>query len=469
MRGVAVLACAIVATGGLAGCMGGDGGPPADPDAPSSVLVEPEPGLRIAANRGAVRGVVSNDAGTAVPGARVNLVGTDLLADTGGDGAFRFLNVTRGAHTLRVEKTGFQAYERTLQVTDGQVAAVDPVLVPDTNLGAGYVAHVHDYWGDRDRVLLMDEAIDLTGGQTTDAVVNANLGAGEAYDYPFHLPDATPDGQVALVYPGTASLEVTLTWQQEDVTLGALGLKYAPANDAARTTLPAQGPGATWTIEVGPGMSDAGHQLFTLWEFFVTSANDVRNAPGWQPGAVLGPVDIRIEAVKGAVVLEPEHPAFWAASDQLQLRDPATVYAFNWGVQESDRRTSSAGPITLDKGKIVPPGTTRLRLDFSWGASGPVPPPPDEDWVLTWRTAAQNPRTTLLEEYGRAQPVSEGPGTKVYEVDVAADEADAYYQGKSLWRFLPSRAGTEDDPAVYHDARLHGYSFRLGVTAFKDV
>jgi hypothetical protein len=467
MQGVHVAVVVVLVAGVLSGCMGSDGGAPKDPDAPSSVLVEPEPGLRIAANRGAVRGVVSNDAGTAVPGARVLLVGTDAFADTPDDGSFRFLNVTRGPHTLRVEKPGFQAYERDLVVADGQVAVVDPVLLPDADVGAGYAAHVHDYWGDRERALLMDEPVELAA-DTGDSVVNANFNSGDAYDYPFFLPERTPDGQVALVYPGAARVEVTLTWSSDDVNLPALGLKYAPANEPQRTTLPPQASGTPFLIDVGPGMSDAGHQLFTLWEFYVTTGNDVRNAPSWQPGAVLGPVDVRVEAVKGIVALEPEHPAFWAGSDQLLLRDPANPYAFNWGVQENDRRTSSSGPITLDKGKIVPPGTTRLRLEFSWGASGPVPPP-DEDWVLTWRTAAQDPRTTLLAQYARADPVSEGPGSKVYEFAVAEGESDAFYQGKSLWRFLPSRAGTEDDPAVYHDARLHGYSFRLGVTAFKDV
>lgn len=456
----------VVLLAGLAGCLGGEPAP-IDSDAPSSEMVEPEPGLRIAANRGAVRGLVTNDAGTAVPGARVMLVDTDEFTTTPADGTYRFLNVTRGEHTLRVEKSGFQALERTVEVTDGAVSVVDAVLLPVDGVGAGYAAHVHDYWAGLDRALLMDDSVTLARDYG-DSFVNANFNSGEAYDYPFYLPESAPGGQVALIYPGSSRVEITLTWNSQDVTLSNMGLRYAPANADKKTLLPAQPSGSTFAIELAPAMADAGHQVFTLWEFAVAPSNDVRNAPAWQPGAVLGPVNIRVEVVKGLVVLEPEHPAFWAQSSALLVRDPAALYAFNWGAQEQDRLQAASGLIRLDNGKIVPPGTTRLRLEFSWGSSGPAPPP-GEDWVLTWRSAAQNPRITPLSEFGRAEPVSEGPGTKVYEVAVAASEADAYYQKKSLWRFIPSRAGTEDDPAVYADARLHNYSFHLGVTALKEV
>ena len=83
---------------------------------------------------GAFTGVVTDEAGAVVPGAKVSLTNErtrkKLMARMSGEGEFSMLSVPPGSYTLRIEVTGFKALKlERLNLNSAEVARVESILM----------------------------------------------------------------------------------------------------------------------------------------------------------------------------------------------------------------------------------------------------------------------------------------------------------------------------------------------------
>lgn len=70
----------------------------------------------IFAQNGSVRGVITTEAGQALPGVNVILWGTTIGSTTQADGKFEIKNVPEGKYTISVSMIGFVSYEHSVSV-----------------------------------------------------------------------------------------------------------------------------------------------------------------------------------------------------------------------------------------------------------------------------------------------------------------------------------------------------------------
>jgi hypothetical protein len=444
-----LLPTAILVSAMLAGCSGGGDGPTADTqdavaaDAPGTQDPAPTTGslkqasagtaTEAAQGNGEIRGRVQDNGDLPVAAATVAVLGTEATTRTDPEGAFAFANVTPGKHRLRVDSADYVAHEGDVVVEAGRVTEVVITVVPPAGQDAGALPHLHDLWGGKTTLLLADVAV------TADDLV---LAPNAIKDWPVQLPEQRPDGQPAVVPPGTAEMKVTVTWDPDDITLPRVGLRYETAANDTQYDLPRQASGVPWVIPVKPGENDHGHQRFTLWQFTLFSAGK-RGSTDTQSDAALvdGSFAVRIELTRGDLPVDPPHPMHWNGSTEIELRPFAKV-------SQSLRHAPQACPhvtrLLLDEERVVPPGTGQLRIRFTYKHNTVPPTTPGEPvWRLTWKSADLHPTLTPTGEYAAGAPAT--PGTvQEFVIPVEPHQADAYYQTKSNWAF----AATTGDPLL---------------------
>ncbi|HET6576672.1 MAG TPA: von Willebrand factor type A domain-containing protein, partial [Gemmatimonadales bacterium] len=86
--------------------------------------------VRFAQSTGRIEGRVRDGRGTALAGARVQVVGTALSALTDSGGSYRFAAVPTGLATLRATHAGHRSAEGTVTVRSGATATLDFTLNP---------------------------------------------------------------------------------------------------------------------------------------------------------------------------------------------------------------------------------------------------------------------------------------------------------------------------------------------------
>lgn len=446
----------------LAGCTGDKDAPEAPVDAASSVLVEAEPGLLVPENRGILRGRVLDAENFTVQQAHVSVLDTDRFTDTDGGGRFTLLNLTPGSWQVRVEKDQFLAAQVPVTVTAGKVTDLEVRLQPVG--GVRPRPHAHNFWGGGTVYNLMDHDF-MLGEPTTDGSFGPLYEQASAtYVRPnqngtYRLP--VPDDGGRIIIPGTARIEATASWDTAEIALDRFGLVYIPANDDEPAFAGYLENGVALSIPVAPEAADGGHQAWSLWEFFVFTDNNAQSPTDFQPTAMQGPLHVKMDLHKGDIPVDPPHPDYWNGSRELVLidKDQPLVVPQAYG---AGRETGYG--IVFEPPTIVPPETTFMRIEFEWHYQANDGSPADQDYVLTWRTAAMNPQTTAISDYVMIDPVEEGDHSKVYEFDVAG-EGDAFYQQKSAWRFAPCIPELCDQNFVLE--RPTTREFRMKVIAYK--
>ncbi|HUR62259.1 MAG TPA: carboxypeptidase-like regulatory domain-containing protein [Candidatus Thermoplasmatota archaeon] len=425
---------------------------------------------------GTIEGVVVDDANLTLSGAGVSLLGTQLFATSGKRGEFRFADLKADVYGIRVQATTFQVYEGKVTVHADKVTRATVVMVPLDGRGPGYRPHLHDYWGRDTQITIMDDDVDLREPTAEYATMNPAIytAYSTAY-YPnsnvsmyFHIPSGPrPDGRPPLVLPATAQMRVRITWDEAEVQVKQFGIGYSPPS-ASRTTFYNLHPhpsGQEWAIDLRPQDTDSGHQYFSLWRFSIWTANAFGQATTFSPSLIRGPVHIEIVLVKGEVPVDPPHTDPWNGTTSLLVRR---------GDQELVYSTLCLGVVcdivvAPDKDRLVPPGTARLHLRFTWSAriQGQTPPPSplDGEWTVSWKPASMDPNQHGPGDYVTTPPTSSGPLLKEWDLAVAPGDTDAFYQSTSNWLFRlyqPHNEGMMFSPDDY------GHAFHLEVTAFKD-
>ncbi|HUR62260.1 MAG TPA: carboxypeptidase-like regulatory domain-containing protein [Candidatus Thermoplasmatota archaeon] len=433
------------------------------------------PGTPPKAGFGTIEGVIVDDANLTLAGAGVSLLGTQLFANSGKRGEFRFADLKPDVYGIRVQAPSFQVHEGKVTVAEGKVTKAVITMVPLDGRGPGYRPHLHDYWGRETTLTLMDDDVDLRVPTSENGNVDPNLYAADVTaEYPnenhtmyFHIPsDARADGRPALVLPATKEMRVTITWDQADVQVKQFGIGYTPAS-ASRTTFYNMHPhvsGDPWVIPTQPKDTDNGHQYFTLWKFSIWTANKYSDL-GFTPETIRGPIHVRIDLVKGEVPVDPPHADLWNGTTEMVVRGfGQETYFATACCTESNVR------MALDQGALVPPGTHRMHLKFTWmfrpNNNNPVPPSPlDGEWSVSWKPASMDGNAHGTGDYLTAEPSKTGTQSKEWDIEVAPGDTDAFYQSASNWVFRAYQPSHESYPYAVGD---FWHVFRLEVTVYKD-
>lgn len=296
-----------------------------------------------------------------------------------------------------------------------------PVVVTDPRdfsaLGNASGAHLHDYWGGKERLTVMEEATE-TGG----------LLFGDLLRYTFRPPAGS------VVPQGTARVEVTFGWSGSPLDAhGQPELWVKSARDREAVRLGPVEQGQSLTVESANEMNDLPHQSVSAWEFVFALP---RPGPA-QPIHFQGTVTILVDAVRGLdIPLYPAHPDRWGGATEIALFEETRERVVFDGDLETGYRCYGGCP-----GRHAPADGIVVPFDAAV-----------VEVVLDDRAAA-GARLGLKfhgadsREFVPLTPESEDGGRRVYRILVERGTGDGPYAQQSLWEFIPFIEAPSEDAA----------------------
>lgn len=487
MRRLRALAAILLVALAFSGCAGKDpaGQDPADtqdvlvdatgtvqknePPAPQTVQT---PAGAVAVNKGLLVGRVHDASNFSIAGASVAVLGTEVHGKSSAQGTFRFENLTPGSFDVRIEAASFTPREERVVIAAGKQAVLDVELRIKDGLDQGMAPHIHDYWGDDTEWVLMDEVVPMPERVEPQKSPQTDLLRGNNDQrWPFILPDEGGP-RPATIWPGTKEVRFTLSWgsEPENTVPNAVVLLQNHRMETPLELAPVTSSGGSTTYVLSTANeTDLGHSTATTWQFWLNIKNSPQGSTtAYRPTLALDGIGVKVTIVKGDLVLEAAHQDFWQGNDTLPIGDHARGCTPNTGVPPSSSDRTEGGPqywvcqIWKKEGavNIIPPGTQKIHVEFSW--THPQASALPFTYHLTYRTAAQSPAQTPVEDY-KTPTVLEQAGNRIlYEIVLEPGEVDGFYQDRSLWGF---KWHWDDNPGYQS-----GYIVRFGlaVTAFKD-
>jgi hypothetical protein len=281
----------------------------------------------------------------------------------------------------------------------------DTSYLQNGSMAAG--SHIHDYWGGRDRVQVLQDDGDLwsscSGGGCADGMF-----AG------FARPD-----EGIIVPQGTKWVNGTFNFTADgaqDFTKLELWVKTAMDSEAKPfATLV---PGQPFSFESSQDQNDPPHYVLSLWEFRVMAFGSADSVE------IKGSYEWSVEAVRGLpLVPYPPHPDRWEGKTELLLlEDEASALLY----QETDHSRSCyvatgrcPGAHDLPDGVVVPFDTSRLEVRI--GGVFPT-------LSLSFHGADTWNLTAVEGTMGTAE--------LVFDVPLGPGVPDSPYAKQSLWSFV---------------------------------
>lgn len=318
---------------------------------------------------------------------------------------------------------------------EGDAPPVDAKRGPASGNGTGNRPHLHDYWGDQDRVTLFDGEVDLSepdpfGWSFARLYFEKTPALGGA-------EWLMPDG--ATVYEGTGQLDVTASWDDPRVT--SLGLSHRSPASQERSSWAALTSGKPHAIEVTPDMTDMPHTTTSRWAFYF--------APAEAPGVAMGPIRLKVDIVRMRDVgLFPAHPDLFEGKPEKILHDEAHSFR---EVSYPKRvpnfvMTGEFGEKEVTLASLVPMETVWMRVEVDVSKVEATPGQVAD--VRFFYHGAD--RSAISHPYLLPIEGSLAEKRLVYAFPVAMEETDTPYGKESQWRFFvePTTkfAGHEDEP-----------------------
>ncbi len=308
---------------------------------------------------------------------------------------------------------------------ENQAPAVDPCVVEtpgDFEACAdepipvdGSVQHVHDYWGGRDRITVMDSVEDVL----TAVVVG---GSWVRFDpLPGHV-----------VPQGTSEVEITFSL---DASPGNLyqnpELWVQTANESSSTFIAPIASGETIVVPSTNPQNDLPHQQLSAWQFWVRLDGQVDNVMTRYEGDV----GIKVEAIRGLdIPAYPGHPDRWNGTEAIDLfSDSRFIGAYHYSHQLGGNVCMQC-PVHhgIDDGIVVPHDAAYVEVRMAV-----TPPDAATGLDLTYHGADAR-------EFTRVEPFDINGGVKLYHIEVGA-AGDGPYAQQSLWEFRTMPGGLVDD------------------------
>lgn len=308
---------------------------------------------------------------------------------------------------------------------------------------------IEAYWGDRDKVVLVED----TGSITRGVSIGSGPFAGSCIVSPCEVAFFRSD-EGAIVAPGADAVNVTVSWSAPP-TAPSMQVEfwYRAVDWGTETVRNVEDVpnGEPVTLPVNGSQTDAPLQPASHWWFAVSGAAEPAGP------IVSTEVQVRIVAVRGETL--PEAGPARAASNtsvEATLVDAVTHdYAFGLhprpGCVDTVSSCDPPGPGAWwesQPGGLVLGNTTTVRATLSWDR--PLPARPGLEAIYPGGRA----RMDLVDD-----PVTEMERT--FEVSVPDGAVDSPWQQRSLWRFSPVFETQGQDRGV------SGGAFTLTATAVR--
>lgn len=405
-------------------------------------------------------GVVLDDEGFTIFQALVTVFSVSNSVETSRNGTFQFDSIAAGKQTIRVEKQGYETVAEEIQLKAGSVTDIEVILVPLDKLQPGF-RNDHDHgelWHGSDRYTFFDG--DLEWHTSDDLPPEECLyGLAQQGDWCDRLYVPAEKGK--LIPPGARALEITLTWEPEvDDSKPTFGARPpTEPHDNTYYTIEQMESGETYELEIDPLYADHGHNSRTEWVIWI-GRGDFPMPKGSTYNSMREGIGVSIVALKGEVPIDPPHPRYWAETDSIVLpKVEEDIQALVRAPQRNpvaDRcNYFNLACLKFDEGGIVPPGTTRLDVNFSYHRPGGLlpdeaPEPLVYDYVLGFKGSARPRTDATWEDYDFPEPAMEEPHsdgngrTLQYSIDVSDHGADQFYNKRSKWVFMVTAEDMHD-------------------------
>lgn len=271
-------------------------------------------------------------------------------------------------------------------------------------------SHIHDYWGGRGQVTVLDESWEGSrwscGGCSTGGMQFAD----------------TRPAEGAIVPQGTRWVNGTFTIDDPDHQYTGLELWVKTAQDVELRRWGPLESGVPFSIETTQEANDPPHYVLSLWQFAVVALGGDQVTAG-------GSMAWSVEAVRGLpLVPYPPHPDRWGSATELDLLQDGGGTQLTYVLEVPEYGTNincnngCPGLHTLPSGTVVPHDTGRVevRLRVTEGAPAGL-----GLWVHgadTW-------------EFTRVEGAMATPGETLYTIPIEGSMADSPYAPQSLWEF----------------------------------
>lgn len=356
--------------------------------------------------------------------------------------------------------------------------------------------HPHDYWNGRESVTIIDEAN-----------VEANWGERLSSDpvrwstQPKFTVDVQkktgPEGQIIpnMVFPGTGSIDITLSWSGSTTNGVKLCLTNQGAGDRSnfcrsdgQAEHTYQTSGETWTITkndtdrdneplIGPETWDEPHSLKSDWRFQVHLCAGTQTENPCPPATSISGFTLTVTVNRGSndLPIDPPHFAFYNEKESLTVipehtREPGPSAYFAWSRNLYPRATNNQDQVqpvasgyyngflmttddALKSGTpVVSWETSRLVATLSWTTNGEP-----ENLEMKYRTASD----AWGDPWRSAEQFGECSNQEcVYDITVTQTEADSPYAAVTQWEFGIFSSQDVDNPSWL--------SFTFEVVTYKD-
>lgn len=301
-----------------------------------------------------------------------------------------------------------------------------PQQPPEPETGAGDRRHVHDHWGDREQLTLMQHPVlayvahnhlfdEPPQPQHTHNCERSLQSTDQGGTVFFSLPPGH------IVPPGTEAVHFTFSWDTQTIT----GLKFgyiSPAS-AELQMVGEVGNGYTNVVNVTPEMTDPGHATESRWLLYLCAGGD---GPA---NVAQGEVDVKAVAHRAQEIpKEPAHPDHWDGHEAIPL---ATGTYQGRSAGALHRGDGVWVPLSTLSDSIVPPDAAEVLV---WGrlhTSGQSPVPPS-DLTLYVNHPGMGPYNWSRME---ADDVSHENHTWTWRIPVSEDNDDGMYTNETFWAF----------------------------------
>lgn len=272
--------------------------------------------------------------------------------------------------------------------------------------------HVHDYWNGRSEVVLVEAPFQLSSRGAVDSLPRAPRA-----DFAL-IP--LPEG--ATVFPGTATINVTVQWSSSDTWAKRVAVYAVSPNQRAFEISDAPS-GRTHALRLNESDWDLPHSTLSRWSASI-SLRGMGIAPG---GSASGSIRLVIIRSNEPVRPSPPHPDWWKgnASVVLESARGPLLEAGGLGPTVAPGQQPPEYVSNFSLIPVVPIGTERftVRLEFNSGTNPAVHYQP----LLAWKPADKRNY-----EMRGVRPTSE-PKAWVWNVPVEPRMWDSPYATNTGW------------------------------------
>lgn len=419
-RGLVVLAAALMATGGLAGCFGHGGRVQADVH-PTAGSVEAHSIDAVNGGGASIYGDVRDLVGRPIARAHVTIIGTDNTTLTDNRGQFHLDGVPLGNHRIRFDKLGYRSIENSTVINPDRVNIFHVKMAPSNYIGPDSIPHGHDRWPAQEATVAVfaGDVPSVNGRPMTDGshCLGPNNVRCES-SAAFTLPDEFQGNDPNVILPGTIDLEYVISWTGGSVDRAGLEVQspvdgsgaYCPAPWASAAGCPTyyslqpRKNGEVGHLAVGVEMMDNGHARFTMWSFKLYVPTITFDSDQLLPAGF----HVAMKIHKGVVPLEPAHRDFWGKREAIALID----------------YVPGASPVHWAPGGLVPPETKWIDVVLEQSQRTNV------QYAISRTTAQHNGKDLTLEP-----PFKRSELRVEYRRALCDDQPDAFYQTTTRWVF----------------------------------